>query len=184
MTNQRAQIELFCLPHRARDLELKIVVRPTNYGDSYNAADRAATDGFWQELAEESARFGRPQSTTNKNLATLRIVGEDGEVICDTTEFRDYVAISRVPDRLSPEASNGMRVAAVGSCLLSADDSIIVHKRSTKATHSPGYLDSSCAGLCFVRDGVTLRPEEDLPKMSNLKQVIQLISGLLENGKR
>ncbi len=27
-------------------------------------------------------------------------------------------------------------------------------------------------------------PEEDLPKMSNLKQVVQLVSSILENGKQ
>ena len=157
---KRSQIEIFYTPKNAPK-NLEIIVDDKFYGDSYSPADRKTTDDFWEKLLAESKKNKTPEPTSPRVRATLDSVDKDGRVYCRTTDFRDYVAISRIPEKLSEKARDGMRVAAVAAYLLTNDGYILVHKRSTKATHSPGYLDSSCAGLCTVEKG-KINPVKDI----------------------
>lgn len=160
----RKGIELFYLPEESDNLSLNIKVDSSNYGDIFNEKDRRFTESFWGVISEEAKRYGRPLPTTCKILATLHSV-DLRNLVFKTTEFKDYVAITRNFERFADEARNGMRVAAVAAYLLSAEDSILVHRRSTKSTHSPGYLDGSCVGLCATtKNGKSLDPKRDLAK--------------------
>ncbi|MDO8555673.1 MAG: hypothetical protein Q7R96_00690 [Nanoarchaeota archaeon] len=70
------------------------------------------------------------------------------------TDFKTYVAVSRMSERdmprFSPYVHGHMRVAAVGCAVNFADKKTLVHQRPVDATHVAGRLDAGVAGLARV----------------------------------
>ena len=116
----------------------------------------------WNGIVEAAERNGKKVFSKPRGLAML--FDTQGTTLAyKTTEYKDYNSVSTTSNEksLSPRLYETMRVAAVGATLELGDGSIFIHRRSYQATHVAGVIDSSCAGLCFVRDG-KINPEQDL----------------------
>lgn len=142
-----------------------ITLLPRNFSASLAVGEGRIIDEEWEALVSEQAKVGNKPFSSPRTLATFLNVKEDGSIECEGTEFREYSLISRSSQghaqRISAPAYERMRVAAVGGYVITEDNNILVHRRSSKATHVAGFVDSSCAGLCKIR-GETIDPLQDL----------------------
>lgn len=120
--------------------------------------DRRILDENWAGVlakASDPKPFSKPHG-----LATLYDT-QGGVLSYETTEFKDYLGISTLSCGERPLRKtlyDHMRVAAVSSALILADDTVFVHQRSEKATHAAGLYDASCGGLCHVDPQGNLNP--------------------------
>ena len=156
----RAEVEFFRKFEKPVPLDsLKLRVTGEDFSTSLSAEDKRAIEDNWgQMLLKHTTIFSKPQG-----LATF--YGSGDTLSYMTTDYANYAAVSRTHEKrtLSNGVYENMRVAAIGAALRFEDGSIFVHRRSYEATHVAGVIDSSCAGVCFVRDG-SLSPSQDLAK--------------------
>lgn len=148
----RSDLEFFYRTITPKPLdEIRINILKEDFSSVFNEKDKKIIENFWKEkiLKINPKSFSKPNG-----LATL-FDTSNGNYSFKTTEFKDYVAVSRTSKKrnLTLQAYERMRVAAVGAYLITSDGSIFVHKRSKKATHAPDLYDSSCAGLCILERG-------------------------------
>lgn len=164
---QRPHIEIYPIPE---DLEkINLVISNQTYMGNALSSDQKVIEESWANV-EGSVRKEGGKIFSKPNLAVFHDLDERGNIFCKTTEYKVYNAVSRSSQGLAPILSSSfydtMRIATIGSFLKSADDFILVHRRSKKAPHVPGFLDASCAGLCIINNG-SVNPVNDLSKKLN-----------------
>lgn len=156
----RADIEYLFKPDEILPLkDLRMLVTRGTYGDYLSDVDKGIIDKEWDKVKVRNPQaFSRPRS-----LATLNNV-RDGILLFEATEFKEYMAVTHTSEErsMSPAAYLNMRVGAVAAALEVPGEKIFVHRRSYDATHVPGMLDSSTAGVCFVQDYMFLDPKASI----------------------
>ncbi len=145
------KIEFYLMPDEAVGRDLKVPVVDRDFSELLNDEERGLIEENWKKVLEESSgkAFYKP-----KGVGCLYECSS-GNPSFITSDFKTYVAISRnyTNPIFSNYSLNGMRVSAVGGVVRTNDGKIFVHKRSKKATHVAGAVDSSIAGICHVKEG-------------------------------
>lgn len=147
----RSDIEVFFRPENPIPLgALSIALRNEDCVPEVDEADQRIIDDVWNRVvvahpSAYSTPRGRPV-LTSADRTTLEY---------GLTSFKEYIAVSHTgaARSLSKRFYDRMRVGAVSATLVLEDDTVFVHRRSSRATHVAGFLDTSCAGLCSIRDG-------------------------------
>lgn len=120
-----------------------------------NSRDRTLLDEEWEKVQQEQPNvFSKP-----KGLGSLYDTSSFPTLYYATTDFKTYVATSRLADRgidVSSSLEQTLRISSVGCAVTLIDGSVLVHKRPDTATHVAGKYDSGVAGLAHVRPDNTL----------------------------
>lgn len=144
-------IAYYEMPNSASENSLKLPVTELDFSRFLTGAERGIIDKNWEKVLEESAgkAFYKP-----KGIGCLYL-SPDSNASFMTTDFKTYVAISRCYNNpaFSSRTLDMMSVSSVGGVVRTSDGKVFVHRRSKKATHVPGAIDGSIAGICHVKDG-------------------------------
>ncbi|MDO8563584.1 MAG: hypothetical protein Q7R87_01095 [Nanoarchaeota archaeon] len=129
--------------------DIKTLIEGRDFSNFMSDRDKRVVNQEWARLKTENPRVfsGKFGCLYDSQNGIFRFM---------PTKFKDYVTISKTFEHqsLSKKLYHNMRIGAVGAFLELKNGEIFVHRRSQKATHCAGFLDSSCAGLIQVEDGM------------------------------
>lgn len=145
------KIEFYLTPDRAEGSPLIVPVTGRDFSSSLAAAEKKLVNCNWRAVFEESSgrAFYKP-----KGVGCMCKCSSEGGAEFMTTDFKTYVSISRYYDNsaFSSQTLDRMKVSSVGGVVRTIDGKVFIHRRSKKATHIPGAIDSSIAGICHVKN--------------------------------